>query len=174
MPNQGFSFLGVIEDGEKALDSKLYRIAFLTALIIPSVCARIEYRNEAQYIDEHGHWRDHDCYVDWCYTNCIQYLDAENKQAQVNYDRLNRDYYEKLYDIRCAVVHESSARCEGDMCTLCINSDSKVCKQVDCDKYNRYDVCLISFCKQMFEIGRAYYSQHREIFENETITFVEY
>lgn len=175
MLNQnGFSFKEIIEDGEKALEAKLYRIAFLTALIVPSVCARIEYKDDYFYQDEYGRWRDKDSYIAWCRKYCIMYLDAENKHATVDYSKLDREYYEKLYDIRCAVVHESSAKCEGDMCALCINSEEDVCRTARCDRYNRYDVCLISFCKQMFEIGKEYYEAHKEQFDSEKIVFKDY
>jgi hypothetical protein len=160
-----FSFKEIIEDGEKALDAKLYRIALMLALIIPSVCSRVEFKDNARYKDESGRWKDRDCYVDWCLLQNIKFLDAEEKYGNVDESRLNEDYCQHIYEIRCGVVHESAVQCDNVVCNLCANDNRAICKEVNCDKANQYDICVVPFCKQMFEIGKRYCENHQEQFD---------
>lgn len=169
-----FSFLDIIQDGRKALNAGLYRVAFLTALIVPSVCSRIEFEDNPKYKDDGGRWRDKECYIDWCLQNDIQFLDAEGKYKSKDPNRLNEEYYEKVYDIRCAVVHESSAHCDGDVCVFCINNNENICRKVNCDRRKQYDICLIQFCNQMFNIGEEYCKNHADKFQSTKINLRDF
>ena len=164
-----FSFKDIIEDGEKALDAGLYRIALMFALIIPSICSRIEYADNPYYKDEEDRWRDRACYVDWCLAKDVTFINAENKYDQVDTTKLTRSYCNHLYDIRCGVVHESAIQCDNIQCNLCANDNKDVCKKVMCDKANQYDICVLPFCRQMFNIGKCYYEDHKEKFDESKI-----
>ena len=160
-----FSFKDVLEDGEKALDSGLYRIALMLALIVSSICSRIEYADNPYYKDEEDRWRDKACYVDWCLAQDIAFIDAENKYNNIDESRLTREYCNHIYDIRCGAVHESAIKCNDVKCNLCANDNKTICKKVMCDKANQYDICVLPFCRQMFTIGKRYYEEHKEQFD---------
>lgn len=159
-----FSFNDVIEDGERALDAGLYRIALMLALIIPSVCSRIEFKNNPKYRDENGYWKDRLCYVDWCLQQNIKFIDAENQHSEHCFTS-TEEYYDHIYDIRCSSVHESAIKCNDIVCNLCINQHGLVCQAVDCNRVNQYDICVIPFCRQMFAIGKQYYNNHKNEFD---------
>ena len=159
-----FSFKEILEDGQKALDSKLYRIALMLALIVPSACSRVEFANDNKYRDHDGNWRDRDCYIDWCLLHGIKYIDAENKCNNVDNGQLNKGYCQNIYEIRCGVIHASEIQCDI-VCNLCANIDQTVCNNVNCDKVNQYDICVVPFCRQMFEVGMECYEKHKEAFD---------
>jgi hypothetical protein len=161
-----FSFKEVLEDGQKALDAGLYRIALTVALIVPSVCARVEFDGDPQYLDEHGYWRDRAAYVDWCRLNNIKYIDAEYKYDNTIIHCANEDYWHHIYEIRCGVIHESSVECDDVACNLCANDDLFLCKAVSCNKANQRDICVIPFCRQMFNLGLKCYELHKSAFDS--------
>ena len=158
-----FSFDELLKDGQEALNNGLYRIAFLLALIVPSVCSRIEYQYDPEY-QENGYWKDKKCYIDWCIQNGVKYMDSENQANNIE-RASDLEYCNHIYDIRCFVVHESSVHCDYKACKLCVNDDPKICKKADCNKENQYDICVVPFCKQMFKIGWKYYKEHTAEFE---------
>ena len=43
-----------------------------------------------------------------------------------------------------------------------MTDDREICRKVNCDKADQYDICVVPFCKQMFEIGQRYYNEHTE------------
>lgn len=160
-----FSFKDILDDGQKALDAGLYRISLMLALIIPSICSRIEFEDNSKYQDENNRWKDRDCYVDWCLMHNIKFFDAENKYGEVDKNRLDEEYCQHIYDVRCSIVHESVIKCDDMVCNLCANTSQRICKKVYCDNANQRDICVVPFCRQMFKIGRAYYEGHREKFD---------
>lgn len=157
-----FSFDEILKDGQKALDNGLYRIAFLLALTIPSVCSRIEFQYDPEYQDD-GYWKDKKCYIDWCMMQGIKFLDSENKNRENAPTDL--EYCNHIYDIRCFVVHENIVHCDYKECNLCVNEDPEICKKANCNRVNQYDICVVPFCKQMFKIGWKYYKEHMVEFE---------
>ena len=75
-----FSIKDFIKSGRKSLENKNYWSALSVALMLPSMCARIEFANAKDaYMNykwknkedhskgkEYTNWKDKECYVDFC------------------------------------------------------------------------------------------------------------
>lgn len=98
------SFIAIsdfIESGKHSLKEKNYWSALSVALMLPSMCSRLAYADNQDYIKRNGDYNDKKCYIDWCKKNIAK-------------DRwiiscLGEQYAEVLYDIRCDIVHAGCA-----------------------------------------------------------------
>lgn len=76
---------------------KNYFAALAVALMLPSMCSRIEYAGNAAYCNPSGRWHDRGCYVDWC-KNYI----SPSGFTELG---LGTGYPFFLYSLRCDMLH---------------------------------------------------------------------
>lgn len=100
------SICDFIQDGRKSLEAKNYWNALSVALMLPSMCSRLAYANNPDYLWEKGKSRDKKCYVDWCREN----IDKDGWIISF----LGENYAEVLYDIRCDIVYAGYAQVYPD------------------------------------------------------------
>lgn len=100
-----FSIKDFIESGRKSLKDENYWSALSVALMLPSMCSRLLYKSNPEYLKPNGSPKDKKCYIDWCnesinngwITSCLG-----NKYAEV------------LYNLRCDIVHAGCANIYAD------------------------------------------------------------
>lgn len=111
-----------IKSGRKSLEDKNYWSALSVALMLPSMCARIEFDNAKDtYMNykwkdkedhskgkEYTNWKDKECYIDFCkkVTKSMPIFPGDQSQ----YDPwlvqcLGDNFAEVLYQLRCDIVH---------------------------------------------------------------------
>ncbi|MBT9848767.1 hypothetical protein GPK96_19295 [Blautia sp. MCC289] len=148
-----FSIKDFIVSGKKSLENKNYWSALSVALMLPSMCSRLTYRNNFEkyknfkWNNKNDHskgkiytdWKDRECYIDWCneYIN-----DAWTKTC------LGEKYAEILYNLRCDIVHAGCANiyADGKGLYLSIGDNSNTTKFT---KYRILDVS--SLCNVIFD-----------------------
>lgn len=104
-----FSIKDFISSGRKSLKDKNYWSALSVALMLPSMCSRLQFKNNSDYYEEKGkilYWKDRKCYIDWCNLNF-------NKNDWLK-DCLDNSYSEILYQLRCDIVHAGCANIYTD------------------------------------------------------------
>lgn len=91
--------------GKTALEGENYWAALSLALMLPSICSRIAYKNNVKYYNPNKkkQWEDKACYVDWVNENCkpTSFLWYVFKQVGKNIGEI-------LYQLRCGALHEGS------------------------------------------------------------------
>lgn len=115
-----FSIIDFIKSGRKSLEDKNYWSALSVALMLPSMCSRLNYQSQKDIpdnkdLDENGKpkfycktkqnggiwWNDSKCYKDFC-----QELFNNNHWIT---SVLGTNYAEVLYQLRCDIVHAGCA-----------------------------------------------------------------
>ena len=94
----------LIEDGKNALSAGCYWAALSVALMLPSVCSRLEFSNDPQYFSEGAgkkKYHDKKMYEDWC----KKYLKNDSLIKS-----LLENVPENLYALRCDLIHAGCAR----------------------------------------------------------------
>lgn len=126
----------ILESGRKSLADKNYWSAFVVALSLPSMCSRIDYadvkyqgkdrNNGMWHIDKtYGKmWHDRKAYISWCEEwialgEHTMYNDKLIKSNPIKdsflVQLLGENYPEKLYKMRCNLLHEAETDIEhGD------------------------------------------------------------
>lgn len=116
-----FSIMDFVQSGRKSLEDKNYWSALSVALMLPSMCSRIEFLNKKdKYMNfkwneksdmyskgkTHTDWKDKDCYVDFCkeIMGCDSWIIA----------CLGSQFAEVLYQLRCDIVHAGVANIYAD------------------------------------------------------------
>ena len=126
-----FNIKDFIESGRKSLEDKNYWSALSVALMLPSMCARIEFayakdtymnykwkdKEEHSKGKDYTNWKDKDCYVDFCKEVMRVNQDLQNPKGQ--YDSwiisvLGDNFAEVLYQLRCDIVHAGIANIYND------------------------------------------------------------
>lgn len=149
-PVSKFSFLEILNDGQKALDCGLYKIALMFALTIPSICSRIEFKDNPEYKKSNGDWKDKKCYVDWCRNHCIRFANSEIPEQ-------DDEYISHIYKLRCAVVHAAEFECGDIPCELTIDAWYPTTSFIKNDELQKYDISIIPLCKRLFFEGECFY-----------------
>lgn len=100
-----FSVLDFLESGKRSLSDKNYYSALSVALALPSMCSRVEYKDNSDYCyrDKNGklRWHDKKSYVDFC-----------NDQFRTDmwlHECFGKDVGDVLYNLRCDIVHAGCA-----------------------------------------------------------------
>lgn len=106
--------LDFLRDGRASIEHKNYWAGLSVALLLPSICSRIEYQNKEQnkdgikYRRADRSWNDKVCYKSWC----EEYLKNEQLKILIKRDKNQEetvDFYDKiadiLYALRCDVAH---------------------------------------------------------------------
>lgn len=97
------SFIDVkslIDDGRKSLENKQYWSALSVALMVPSICSRVEYRGEPI--------KDQYMYERWCNEYlCAEETNTENSKGGWFVHILGPDYAKTLYGLRCDLLHSA-------------------------------------------------------------------
>lgn len=115
-----YSVLNLIESGRKALEDNNVWAALSVALMLPSVCSRMEFEKDANYKHNDGRWKDKKCYVDFCNkyfkewfgTGSQLLLEKKGRLKELEKpspffkDVLGKRFAKVLYDMRCGMVHE--------------------------------------------------------------------
>lgn len=96
----------LVKSGRSSLDSQNYWGALALALMLPSVCSRLEFEKNSEYFsickkDGRRKWYDKKTYVKWC----SEYLFKSGYLRQV----FGVDGPEILYTLRCDIVHAGHA-----------------------------------------------------------------
>lgn len=96
----------LVKAGENSLDSQNYWSALALALMLPSVCSRLEFEDNGEYFsvsrkDGCRKWYDKKAYVDWC----SKYLFKPGYLSYV----FGKEGSEILYILRCDMVHAGHA-----------------------------------------------------------------
>lgn len=146
-----FSIKDFITSGKKSLENKNYWSALSVALMLPSMCSRLTYEDNAKkykygkWNDKRDHskgktyrWKDKECYIDWC----NEYINAGWMKMF-----LGEEYAEVLYDLRCDIVHASCAdiHADGKGVYLAIGNNSTI---TEFTKYRILDVSAL--CNVIF------------------------
>lgn len=100
-----FSITDFITSGRKSLKDKNYWSALSVALMLPSMCSRLAYKNRQEYLKPNGSPRDKKCYIEWC----KEYIKDGWTTAC-----LGEEYAKVLYDLRCDIVHAGCADISAD------------------------------------------------------------
>ena len=98
------SFIAItdfIKSGKQSLKAKNYWSALSVALMLPSMCSRLAYKDNPDYLKSNGAYSDKKCYIDWCTEN----IDKDGWIISC----LGENYADVLYDIRCDIVHAGCA-----------------------------------------------------------------
>lgn len=124
----------IIDAGKKSLEDKNYWSALVVALTLPSMCSRVEYRDEKYkgnsrndengvwYEDNRGviRWHDRRAYVKWCneWVSLGSRSTIGGKLVKNGYYKdsflvsiLGENYADKFYEMRCNILHQ----CETDI-----------------------------------------------------------
>lgn len=105
----------LILSGHKSLEDGNYWSALSIALLLPSVCSRVEFDGIEEYYNNKNKFRDKKCYIDWCNKYMCEneiYYDKCNSPYLI--DVLGKEYAEVLYDLRCDFVHAGSPKTSVD------------------------------------------------------------
>lgn len=135
-----------ISSGKTALDNKNYWSALAIALMLPSICSRIEYENNEQYFSMRPNgakkWHDKKAYTDWCKT----YFDKPNMLQEM----LEDDIPDTLYNLRCDIVHAGVANinCGGKPIYFSIGESVPGYVKFDDKKI----INIETFCNSVFDI----------------------
>ena len=109
------SISNIISAGRKSLEDKNYWSALIVALSLPSMCSRIEYKGE-EYKGILWHlknnkpcWDGHDkqAYIKWC----DEWISEHTKDSFL-VELIGNNYAEKLYGMRCNILHEAEINIE--------------------------------------------------------------
>lgn len=113
--------LDFLQDGRASIERKNYWAGLSVALLLPSICSRIEYQNKEQnkdgimYRRENGSWNDKVCYKDWCkdylknewLKDLLTVKKDKNNVKEIQEEPV--DVYDEvtniLYALRCDVAH---------------------------------------------------------------------
>ena len=129
------SISSIISAGRKSLEDKNYWSALIVALSLPSMCSRIEYKGEEHKgenrNDENGlwyclnngivRWHDKKAYIKWCneWVSLGTRTAYGDRLIQNDYVKdsflvaiIGDDYAEKLYEMRCNILHEAETDIE--------------------------------------------------------------
>lgn len=101
-----FSVTDFIESGEKSLKDKNYWSALSVALMLPSMCSRLEYSDNQDYLKDNGQYKDKKCYIDWC----NEHMSNDGWLIMA----VGNDYADILYQLRCDIVHAGQAKIYAD------------------------------------------------------------
>lgn len=108
-----FSVLDFLNSGKKSLSDKNYYSALAVALMLPSICSRIEYQGNAKYCKTKNngklHWNDNLAYTDFCNEH------LRNGWLSVCF---GRNVGETLYNLRCDIVHAGCANIYDGDCAV--------------------------------------------------------
>lgn len=94
-----------VDGGRRSLNDKNYYAALSVALMLPSMCARLMYKDNSEYcyVNKSGIlcWHDRKAYVDFC--------DVCFSKDMWLHDCFGRDVGAVLYNLRCDIVHAGCA-----------------------------------------------------------------
>ena len=133
-----FSINDFIDAGKKALKEKNYWAALSVALMLPSMCSRLAYENNPDYLNSNKFPKDRKCYIDWC---------NENLQDGWTAECLGDKYAEVLYGLRCDIVHAGCANiyADGKAVYLFLGDNSRT---TTFTKYRVIDIAIL--CEALF------------------------
>ena len=156
------SFLQIsdlLADGKKALDNGNYWSALSLALMLPSVCSRVEFAESKYegkkksvfddsspfyYVTVNGvqKWADRKAYLHWC----KQYVFASNAYLRMIFGNDGPDI---LYMLRCDLFHAGDADLYYNKrrIYLAIGREDRGATSLD----SRLIVHIVSLCNQLFE-----------------------
>ncbi len=123
----------IIDSGKQSLANKNYWSALIVTLTLPSMCSRVEYADEKYkgntrndvngiWYEDNGRiqWHDKKAYIKWCNewvslgsrtTYCGKLVSNDFQKDRFLVSILGENYAEKLYEMRCNILHE----CETDI-----------------------------------------------------------
>lgn len=97
-----------VDAGKKAIKNNNYWGALAIALMLPSLCSRLEFENNESYFERKSDgskkWHDKKAYVDWCNKNFKERIRLK--------ELIGAQDYNFLYNLRCDIVHAGRADIE--------------------------------------------------------------
>lgn len=146
-----------IEAGKKSLEENNYWSALSIALMLPSMCSRLEYDGNKEYKKKDGDAKDKKCYIDWC----NKYLSKDELLTNI----FGENSSKILYDLRCDIVHAGHANSNKEM----IFSFGNNCSNTTFPKYKIVNVKIL--CDRIFCRVSAWYNHSDLSKMNYTCTF---
>lgn len=150
-----------IETGEKCLEEKNYLGALAIALMLPSMCSRIEYKDNSDYKNKNGTYQDRKCYVDFCKSiirvNPKSFLGKEKDPDGHFSEILGDKFSELLYQLRCDIVHAGEANICDDDKKLYLILDNKP-SSTDFENYRFINV--YELCSEIFNFIKCWYTNN--------------
>lgn len=133
-----------VDSGKRALSNKNYYAALSVALMLPSMCSRLAYKDnpDYRYINKDGVlcWRDRKTYVDFC-DKCFS-------EDMWLYDCFGRNIGSVLYNLRCDIVHAGCANIYADDYAIWLSYGDGL-SGVTC--FSKYKIVNIeSMCNSIF------------------------
>ena len=90
----------------QSIDDENYWSALSVSLMLPSICSRLTYAGNEDYLNSNGKPKDYKSYTDWCKENLSK--DGWIKTC------LGENYADVLYQLRCDIVHAGCANIFSD------------------------------------------------------------
>lgn len=146
-----------IEAGKKSLEENNYWSALSIALMLPSMCSRLEYDGNKEYKKKDGDAKGKKCYIDWC----NKYLSKDEWLTNI----FGENSSKILYDLRCDIVHAGHANSNKEM----IFSFGNNCSNTTFPKYKIVNVKIL--CDRIFCRVSAWYNHSDLSKMNYTRTF---
>lgn len=103
------SIADFLKAGQKSIDDENYWSALSVSLMLPSICSRLTYAGNEDYLNPNGKQKDYKSYTDWCKENISK--DGWIKMC------LGENYADVLYQLRCDIVHAGCANIESSIAT---------------------------------------------------------
>lgn len=100
------SIADFLKAGQKSIDDENYWSALSISLMLPSICSRLTYAGNEDYLNPNGKPKDYKSYTDWCKENISK--DGWIKMC------LGENYADVLYQLRCDIVHAGCANIFSD------------------------------------------------------------
>lgn len=94
-----------VKEGKYAIRNENYWAALSVALMLPSLCGRIEYKDNPKYVkinrDGSEKWNDKKTYIDWCNKHLGKVVVLKELTKEKDYSF--------LYKLRCDIIHAGNA-----------------------------------------------------------------
>ena len=144
-----FSIQTFIQSGQKSLADKNYWSALSVALMLPSMCSRIQFKDNSEYSNKKGDPHDRKCYEDFC-NDCFK-DDMWLKSC------LGDNYAHILYQLRCDIVHAGCANIYDDGIGIYLSLDDYGYGTTTFTKHRVIDVKTL--CEMIFNHIKSWCDQ---------------
>lgn len=141
--------LAFLKSGGDALEKENYLSALCIALILPSMCSRLEYKSKNP--------SDKKNYINWCNTYITQ-----NEWLK---DFFGNNYSEILYKLRCGIIHEGYAEINNDGKNIYLSYGNN-CAYATFEKQKVISVELL--CKSIFQCANLWCQANMALYNKES------
>lgn len=169
------SIVNFVESGKKDLAVGNYWSALSVALMLPSMCSRIYFKDNKDY-KNNNNWKDKACYVDFCNlimcsTDIVDNLESKLVPDKYLVSILGNNYGKLLYDLRCNIFHEGLINLYDDKKIFLMAGDSPMSTELtDCRIISVKDLCetIFDYVKLWYDNFGIQNLDHSFVFNIET------